>query len=127
MTFQDQPIQCFDCGATLTFSAGEKELFASKGYNNLPKRCPSCRRTRKTRQYDDVASSNTNDSYNYGTRRQMFPAICTECGKDIRVPFEPYGELPIYCFSCYRKGCSLQYALNHRTTSRYIEATAVLR
>ena len=92
MTFQDKSIQCFDCGATFTFSAGEKELFASKGYNNAPKRCPSCRQARKTRQYGDSANGYKNDSYNYRPRRQMFPAVCTECGRDIRVPFEPYGD-----------------------------------
>jgi CxxC-x17-CxxC domain-containing protein len=126
MIFQDKPIQCFDCGATFTFSAGEKELFASKGYNNAPKRCPSCRQARKTRQYGDSANGYKNDSDNYKPRRQMFPALCTECGRDIRVPFEPSGAKPIYCSDCYRKGCSLQYAFNHRA-SRYIAAAAAVK
>jgi CxxC-x17-CxxC domain-containing protein len=126
MTFQDNSLQCFDCGATFTFRPGEKELFASKGYNNAPKRCPSCRQARKTRQVSDSANSYKNNSYNYRPRRQMFPAVCTQCGRDIRVPFEPYGDLPVYCGDCYRKGYSLQYAFNHRATSRYVAATAAV-
>jgi CxxC-x17-CxxC domain-containing protein len=127
MIFQDDSIQCFDCGATFTFSAGEKELFASKGYNNAPKRCPSCRQARKARQCNNSANGYKNDSYNYRPRRQIFPAVCTECGRDVLVPFEPHRDLPIYCNDCYRKGCSLQYAFDHRATSRYIEAAAASR
>jgi CxxC-x17-CxxC domain-containing protein len=126
MSFQDKSIQCFDCGSTFTFSAEEKELFTSKGYNNAPKRCPLCRQARKTRQYGDSANGYKNDRYNDRPRRQTFSAVCTECGRGIRVPFEPYGNLPVYCRDCYRKGCSLQYALNHRATSRYIAATAAV-
>ena len=43
MSFQDKSLQCSDCGATFTFSAGEQEFFQSRGYTNEPKRCPSCR------------------------------------------------------------------------------------
>ncbi|MDP6510857.1 MAG: zinc-ribbon domain containing protein [Dehalococcoidia bacterium] len=43
MSFQAKFIRCSDCGSTFTFSAGEKEQFASRGYTNGPKRCPSCR------------------------------------------------------------------------------------
>ena len=124
MTFQDKPIQCFDCGDTFTFSASGKELFASKGYTNAPKRCPACRQVRKTRQHSDSDNTSKNDSYNFRPRHQIFPAVCTECGKDIRVPFEPYEDKQLYCNDCYRKGCSLQYALNHRATSRYIAVAA---
>ena len=118
MISKAKSIQCSDCGATFTFNIEEQDLFHSKGYNYAPKRCPSCRQARKTRQYSNSANGYKNDSYNYRPRRQMFPAICIECGRDIRVPFEPYGDKPIYCNDCYRKGCSLQYALNHRGTSR---------
>ena len=127
MSFQDKTLACSDCGATFTFSAGEKELFASKGYNNAPKRCPLCRQARKARQYGDSANGNKKDSYNYRPQRQLFPAVCTECGKDIRVPFEPDGDRPVCCGDCYRKGYSLKYSFNHRTTIRYIEAAAAVR
>ena len=94
MSFQDKAIQCSDCGVTFTFSAGEQEFFNSKGYTNEPKRCPSCRQAKKSERYG-------NDSY--GSRRQMFPAVCAECGKSTEVPFEPRGDRPVYCSDCYRK------------------------
>ena len=47
MSFQDKSIQCSDCGTTFTFSAGEQEFFASKGFTNEPKRCPRCRKAGK--------------------------------------------------------------------------------
>jgi len=94
MSFLDKSLQCSDCGATFTFSAEEQEFFQSKGYTNEPKRCPSCRQARKTERYG-------NNSYE--PRREMFPVICAECGKDTEVPFEPLDGRPVYCSDCYRK------------------------
>ena len=94
MSFLDKSLQCSDCGATFTFSAEEQEFFQSKGYTNEPKRCPSCRQARKAERYG-------NNSYE--PRREMFPVICAECGKDTEVPFEPLDGRPVYCSDCYRK------------------------
>ena len=47
MSFQDKSIQCSDCGTTFTFTAREKEFFASKGLTNEPRRCPQCRKAKK--------------------------------------------------------------------------------
>ena len=94
MSFEDKSLQCSDCGTTFTFSAEEQELFQSRGYTNEPKRCPSCRQARKSERLG---------SGNYGFQRQMFPAVCAECGKDTEVPFEPRGDKPVYCSDCYRK------------------------
>jgi hypothetical protein len=47
MSFQDKSIQCSDCGAVFTFTAGEQEFFASKGLTNEPRRCPRCRKAKK--------------------------------------------------------------------------------
>jgi len=49
--FQDKSIQCSACATTFTFSAEEQEFFASKGFTNEPKRCPSCRQARKSGRY----------------------------------------------------------------------------
>jgi len=94
MSFQEKSIQCSDCGATFTFSAEEQEFYQSKGYTNEPKRCPDCRRARK---------SERNDNSSYGAPRQMFPVTCAECGKNTEVPFQPRGDKPVYCSDCYRK------------------------
>jgi CxxC-x17-CxxC domain-containing protein len=94
MSFQDKSIQCSDCGTTFTFSADEQELFASRGYTNDPKRCPSCRQARKSERYENSG---------YGFQRKMYPVVCAECGKDTEVPFEPRGDKPVYCRECYNK------------------------
>jgi CxxC-x17-CxxC domain-containing protein len=94
VSFQDKSLECSDCGTTFTFSAEEQEFFQSKGYVNEPKRCPECRQARKSERYGNSS---------YSSRRQMFPAVCAECGKDTEVPFEPREGRPVYCSDCYRK------------------------
>ena len=94
LDFQDKELQCSDCGVTFTFNAEEQEFFQSKGYTNEPKRCPACRETRKAERYGDSG---------YRSRRQMFPAVCAQCGKDTEVPFEPREGRPVYCSECYSK------------------------
>jgi len=104
MSFQDKSLTCSDCGTTFTFSADEQELFQTRGYTNEPKRCPSCRQTRKSERGGNSSySSRSNSGSNFGARRQMFPATCAECGKATEVPFEPRNDRPVYCSDCYRK------------------------
>ena len=93
MSFEDKSLQCSDCGTTFTFSAEEQEFYQSKGYTNEPKRCPECRQARKSERYGNGG---------YRSPRQMFPAVCAECGKNTEVPFEPRGDRPVYCSDCYR-------------------------
>ncbi|KKP56485.1 MAG: hypothetical protein UR49_C0014G0001, partial [candidate division WS6 bacterium GW2011_GWF2_33_92] len=33
--------------------------------------------------------------------KQMFSAVCDDCGKDCEVPFRPSGDKPIYCSRCF--------------------------
>jgi CxxC-x17-CxxC domain-containing protein len=96
MSFEDKTLQCADCGTAFVFSAEEQEFFASKGYTNEPKRCPACRQARKAERYG-------NEGYGYRFRRQMFPAVCAECGRETEVPFEPREGRPVYCSECYNK------------------------
>ena len=93
MSFTDKSLQCADCGASFTFSAGEQEFFATKGYTNEPKRCPACREARKSERggFGSYSSS----------RRRMYPAVCAECGVETEVPFEPREGRPVYCSNCY--------------------------
>jgi CxxC-x17-CxxC domain-containing protein len=93
LSFQDKTLQCVDCGSSFTFSAAEQEFFQSKGYTNEPKRCPSCRQARKAERYGSGGYK----------ARQMFPAVCAECGKDTEVPFEPREGRPVYCSECFSK------------------------
>lgn len=97
MSFQDKTLTCHDCGNEFTFSAEEQEQFQARGYTNEPKRCLDCRQARKARQ------GNSGGGYNSGYQRQMYPAVCAECGQSTEVPFEPRQDRPVYCSDCYRK------------------------
>jgi len=60
MSFTDKSIQCSDCRATFTFTSGEQEFFASKGFTNEPRRCPQCRKAKKQQR--------EGSSYSYGSK-----------------------------------------------------------
>ncbi|PPD57358.1 CxxC-x17-CxxC domain-containing protein [Dehalogenimonas etheniformans] len=101
MSFQTKSIPCCDCGVNFEFSATEQEFYQSKGFVNDPKRCPTCRTARKTER-----GGNTGNSTSYNNiyvPRQMYPAVCSDCGKSTQVPFEPRNGKPVYCSDCYRK------------------------
>ena len=48
--YTDETLNCTDCNAPFTFSAGEQEFFAAKGFTNKPNRCPDCRAARKSQR-----------------------------------------------------------------------------
>ena len=96
MSFEDKNLTCADCGATFVFSADEQEHFQSRGYTNEPKRCPECRAARKSNSPGGAGGGG------YGEKREMFPAVCAQCGKDTQVPFKPSGVRPVYYSDCFR-------------------------
>ena len=100
MSYQDKQITCCDCGTSFTFTAGEQESFANRGYTNEPKRCQPCRAAKKQSM---GGSSYGGSSYGSSGTRQMYPVKCATCGKDTEVPFQPRGDKPVYCSDCYRK------------------------
>ena len=36
-----------------------------------------------------------------GGERQMFDAVCANCGKPCKVPFRPREDRPVYCSECF--------------------------
>ncbi|MCK5176784.1 MAG: zinc-ribbon domain containing protein, partial [Candidatus Aenigmarchaeota archaeon] len=44
--FEEQQIQCVECGESFAFSAEDQEFYHQKRYST-PKRCPVCRANRK--------------------------------------------------------------------------------
>jgi len=84
--FDDKTLICKECGAEFVFTAGEQEFFSSKGFVNEPQRCKNCRDNRKNAAKSD---------------REMFTAICAECGKEAKVPFRPRDDRPVYCSECF--------------------------
>ncbi len=99
MAYVDKQISCQDCGKAFTFTASEQELFAQKGYQNDPKRCPDCRSARKDTR---MATSPAGATSSTGPR-QFFTAVCSSCGGEARVPFQPRNDKPVYCSTCFSK------------------------
>ena len=89
--FEDKTLVCKDCGSDFTFTVGEQEFYAEKGFQNEPARCRDCRQTRKA---------------NVGSRgekreRVMYDTTCADCGKETQVPFKPTNVRPVYCKECF--------------------------
>lgn len=87
---QDRTLVCRDCAEEFVFSAGEQAFFLSKGLQNDPQRCLSCRAAAKRARV-------------IGGPREFHAAICGSCGGQAIVPFAPRNDRPIYCSSCFDK------------------------
>ena len=72
--YEDKTLVCKDCGQEFTFTAGEQEFYAEKGFVNEPQRCKACRE-----------------------------ATCANCGGVAKVPFRPREDRPVYCSECFAK------------------------
>lgn len=94
ITYQDKVLVCKDCGSEFTFTAGEQEFYSKKGFENEPSRCKTCRDARKSQSPRGSSSK---------SHREMYEAICAECGKTTRVPFKPHLGKPVYCSECFAK------------------------
>ncbi|MEX1112681.1 MAG: CxxC-x17-CxxC domain-containing protein [Candidatus Andersenbacteria bacterium] len=35
--------------------------------------------------------------------RPMFDAVCSKCGNETQVPFQPSGDRPVYCSDCFKE------------------------
>lgn len=89
----DQELICSDCGQSFTFSAEDQAYFNERGYS-APKRCKPCRQIKKNEEsggggYHRNASQSTT-------------VICSGCGQQTTVPFEPRGDRPVYCQNCFQ-------------------------
>jgi len=93
VAFVDKTLTCSDCGSGFTFTAGEQEFHQSKGFTNEPRRCPTCRASRRGSEGGGSRG---------GGSREMFSATCGSCGKEAKVPFEPRGDRPVYCNDCFQ-------------------------
>jgi CxxC-x17-CxxC domain-containing protein len=92
--YTDEQLTCTDCGSAFTFSAGEQEFFAAKGFQNKPNRCPDCRAARKASRSSGARGNGA---------REMYAVTCTSCGQPAEVPFQPRGDKPVYCTDCFSK------------------------
>ena len=124
--YSDKVMTCADCSQDFVFTAREQEFYATRGFTE-PRRCPSCRASRKAARgdtggsygggtgfgnrgggggYGDSSggygggSSSGGGGYSRGPR-EMFTATCSNCGKEASVPFRPTSGKPVYCSDCF--------------------------
>lgn len=102
-SFIDKSLTCVECGSEFVFSAGEQEFHAQKGFTNEPRRCPSCRASRRTQRDGGYSGGSYSSGGGYSSGpREFFSATCASCGKEARIPFQPRGDRPVYCSDCFR-------------------------
>jgi CxxC-x17-CxxC domain-containing protein len=98
MSFSDITLTCKDCSQPFVFTTGEQEFYQQRGLMNQPGRCQSCRGARRA---SGGSSGYSSGGSGYGGAREMFTATCSQCGQEARVPFQPRGDKPVYCSSCF--------------------------
>ena len=126
--YNDKNLTCADCGQEFVFTASEQDFYAQRGFTE-PRRCPSCRASRKAARGAEGGGSSYGGGYGAGGGysaggggggggyssggggggygrdrgpREMFTATCSSCGKDAQVPFRPTSGKPVYCSDCFR-------------------------
>ncbi len=98
MTFADRTLTCVDCGAEFVHSAADQEYYMQKGFVSDPKRCASCRATRRALRDPAVDAGRQGGA----PIREYFAVICSRCGNQAQVPFRPRMDRPVYCSDCFR-------------------------
>lgn len=108
----DKTLTCVDCRQGFAFTASEQQFFADRQFSE-PRRCPSCRASRKAARssYEGGGASgysggDTTGGFSGGgygrPEREMFSATCSSCGREAQVPFRPNGSKPVYCSDCFK-------------------------
>ena len=112
MPFVDKTLTCVDCGQQFTFTADDQEFFASRGFGE-PKRCRTCRANRRNER--DGGGGGGSMAYAAPRpQRQLFDAVCANCGQATQVPFQPRGDRPVYCRDCFTQMAPSRPAFNER-------------
>lgn len=92
--FEPKMLTCVECGQEFEFTVGEQEFYAEKGFTNLPKRCPTCRKARKNGGKPE---------------KKYYETTCAQCGGIARLPFEPKLDedgnplSDYFCSECFAK------------------------
>lgn len=125
MQFEDKSITCVDCSAAFTHSAADQARYAEKGLGHEPKRCPTCRAKRRSkdsgggggggggfsgggneRQPSSAPRGRAGRFFSASSadrgKREFFPATCASCGQQTTVPFRPVEGRPVFCRDCFQ-------------------------
>ena len=112
--------QCVDCGRPFTVPPAEAAFALDRGVP-LASRCPACRAKRRAERNGDLLRSSSSSAPRYalndhgtfggvapvssgprgGPATPRFDVVCSSCGKDTTVPFEPRRNRPVYCKACF--------------------------
>ncbi|MFA5158198.1 MAG: zinc-ribbon domain-containing protein [Patescibacteria group bacterium] len=85
--FEDQVLNCKDCGDKFIWTEGEQQFYYDKGLKNIPKRCKPCAEKFKSELRE---------------KHPMQWIKCKKCHKKAEVPFEPKSEDTL-CEECFNK------------------------
>ena len=122
--YSDKNLMCADCGQEFVFTSSEQDFYSQRGFTE-PRRCASCRASRKAARNSEGGDSSyggygASGGYSAGGSsygggggggdrgprdrgpREMFAATCSSCGKEAQVPFRPTSGKPVYCSDCFR-------------------------
>ena len=97
MAYDDRNLTCVECNSEFVFSADDQQYHAEREYQD-PKRCPSCRQAKRA-----GGGGHGGGGYGGGGSRQMYDAVCADCGGTASVPFQPREDRPVYCSDCFSK------------------------
>ena len=86
--YEDKTLTCKECGKEFVFTVRDQEFYAEKGFDHEPQRCRECR----------IAKKNAIKG-----AREMFDAVCAECGAECKVPFNPTEGKAVYCSDCFAR------------------------
>ena len=118
--YTNKNLTCADCGQEFVFTASEQDFYAQRGFTE-PRRCASCRASRKAARNEGGGGGGDASYGSYGAGggysaggyggggyrdrgpREMFSATCSSCGKEAQVPFQPSGDKPVYCSDCFQQ------------------------
>ena len=106
MTYADRTLNCVDCGSEFIHSADDQRYYVEKGFASDPKRCVSCRASRRAARDGGYSASDLGGPRGYersAPTREYFAVLCSECGNQAQVPFRPRMDRPVYCSDCFRK------------------------
>jgi len=110
--FQDKTLTCIDCGADFVFTVDEQEFYANHQLTNEPRRCKPCREKRKASggrggprggSRDPRGGGGGGGGYGGGGRppRPKFKIVCSACGREDEVPFQPREGREVFCRDCF--------------------------
>ena len=79
---------CHQCGEQFAYDESEQAFYKERGFENDPKRCKACRMSKHALESAQKP------------KKEMYPAVCAECGAQTELPFRPTGDKPVYCYAC---------------------------